>query len=273
MRLAAALTLSLSLVTGCAKGQSHEQHGYPGPVSSTPKTSAVAPAINFPSSLAGEAQGYIAMPAGAGKKPALIVIPEWWGVNDWVRQQTDRFATQGYVALAVDLYRGHVASTPDEAHELMRALPEDRANADLKAAFDYLASRKDVDASHIGVIGWCMGGGYALALATNEPRLAASVINYGRLVTDPATIAKIHAPILGNFGAKDRGIPVEDVKAFDAALKKAGKESDIKIYDDAGHAFINPNNKEGYRAESAADAQQRIDRFLAAKLRAKIPNS
>jgi carboxymethylenebutenolidase len=99
------------------------------------------------------------------------------------------------------------------------------------------------------------------------------VINYGRLVTNPETIAKIHAPILGNFGAADRGIPVEDVRAFDNALKAAGKESDIKTYEDAGHAFMNPNNKEGYDAAAAADAQQRVDRFFAQKLRAKIPNS
>jgi carboxymethylenebutenolidase len=272
----AALALSFAVLAACARGQSHE-HSSQG--TQSPSAAAAAPAapavpeIKFPSSLAGDAMGYLALPAGAGKKPAIIVIGEWWGVNDWVREQTDRFAKQGYVALAVDLYRGRSASTPDEAHELMRALPEDRAVADLKAAFQYLASRPDVDAKHIGAIGWCMGGGYSLALATNEPRLAADVINYGRLVTDPATLAKIHAPILGNFGSKDRGIPVTDVQAFEAALKKLGKEVDIKIYPDAGHAFMNPNNKDGYRAADAADAQQRIDRFFAAKLRANIPNS
>jgi carboxymethylenebutenolidase len=265
----AALALSLLVLASCAKGQSHEHTGYPGPNTAP----AAAPAVKFPSALAGEGSGYIALPAGAGKKPAIIVVPEWWGVNDWVREQTDRLAKQGYVAIAVDLYRGHTATTPDEAHELMRALPEDRANADLKAAFAYLASRSDVDASRIGVIGWCMGGGYALALATNEPRLAAASINYGRLVTDPATIAKIHAPILGNFGGKDRGISADDVKAFDAALKAAGKEADIKMYPQSGHGFMNPNNKEGYNAADAADAQQRVDRFFAAKLHAKMPNS
>lgn len=284
MRLAT-LAVSLVLVTACVNGQTHEHTGYPAPQpetkpavsapqsTSNPPSAPTIPAIHFKSSLAGEAQGYIAAPATSGKKPAILVIPEWWGLDDWIRQQTDRFAKQGYVALAVDLYRGRVAKTPDEAHELMRALPEDRAIADLKAAFEYLASRSDVDASRIGAIGWCMGGGYALALAVNEPRLAADVINYGRLVTDPASIAKIKAPILGNFGGKDRGIPVADVNAFADALKKAGKEADLKIYPDAGHAFMNPNNKEGYRADDAADAWQRIDRFFAAKLRAKIPNS
>ena len=149
----------------------------------------------------------------------------------------------------------------------MRGLPEDRANADLKAGFDYLASRADIDAAHIGSIGWCMGGGYSLNLALAEPRLAACVVNYGHLITDPASIAKLKAPILGNFGALDHGIPPEDVKAFGDALQKAGKTADIKVYGDAGHGFMNPNNKSGYAKESAADAWRRIDAFLAKNLR------
>ena len=220
------------------------------------------PRVSYPS-LAGNASAYLATPhASRGRKPAIIVIHEWWGLNDWVRQQTDRFASQGYVALAVDLYRGKVASDTETAHELSRALPEDRALADLKGAFDYLARRNDVDPSRIAVIGWCMGGGYSLGLTTAEPRLAASVINYGRLVTDPATIAKIRTPILGNFGALDKGIPPADVQAFAQALHAAGKSADIKIYPDAGHAFINPNNTSGYVAADAADANARIDRFF-----------
>ncbi len=118
-----------------------------------------------------------------------------------------------------------------------------------------------------------MGGGYALALTTNEPRLAASVINYGRLVTDPKTITKINTQILGNFGEADRGIPAADVKKFGAELTKYGKLGDLKVYPGAGHAFMNPNNKEGYNAEAAADAWRRIDSFFDSKLRVKIPNS
>ena len=221
----------------------------------------------------GDASGYRATPAGAGRHPAIIVIQEWWGINDWVREQADRFAKQGYVALAVDLYRGKTATTADEAHELMRGLPEDRALADLEAGFNYLAARKDVDAKHIGVIGWCMGGGYALMLAAAEPRLAAGVINYGHLMTDPKTISSIKVPLLGNFGADDRGIPAADVRAFESSLKKAGKWADFKVYDGAGHAFMNPNNKSGYVPAAASDAWQRIDRFFAERLHAKIPNS
>jgi len=222
-----------------------------------------------------EARGFLALPpAGAeAKKPAIIVIQEWWGVDDWVKQQAARFANQGYVALAPDLYRGRVAKSPEEAHELMRGMPEDRAMADLKVAVDYLSSRPDVDPNRIGVIGWCMGGGYALAQAVADPRLKATVINYGRLVTDPNAITKINAPILGNFGGADRGIPPEDVKKFGGELTKYGKLGDIKIYDGAGHAFMNPNNKEGYDAAAAQDAWGRIDRFFDRTLRARISNS
>lgn len=219
------------------------------------------------------ASGYLAAPGTAGRKPGVIVIQEWWGLNDWVKQQADRLADQGYVALAVDLYRGHSTANPDEAHELMRGMPEDRAIGDLKAGVDFLAQRPDVDPNLIGSIGWCMGGGYSLALATNDPRVHATVMNYGRLVTNPDTIAKLNGPLLGNFGGKDRGIPAADVKAFGAALTKMGKLGDIKIYDDAGHAFMNPNNTEGYNATAADDAQSRIDAFFERNLRAKIPNS
>ena len=207
--------------------------------------------------------GFLARPEGGGKNPAIIVIHEWWGLNDWVKQQTQDFAGRGYVALAVDLYRGKTGTTPDEAHILMRGLPDDRGLRDLEAAFSYLASRPDVNMNKIGSIGWCMGGGWSIKLAENQPKLAAFVVNYGSLPTDPAIIAKIRAPMLGNFGADDRGIPPESVRAFEGAMKSAGKTEDIKIYDGAGHAFQNPDNREGYRPEATKDADQRIDAFFA----------
>jgi carboxymethylenebutenolidase len=206
--------------------------------------------------------GYLALPEGGGQHPAIIVIHEWWGLNDWVKEQAQKYAGQGYVALAVDLYRGKVAATPDDAHILMRGLADDRGLRDLEAAFAYLSSRPDVDASRIGAVGWCMGGGWSIKLAEDQPKLAACVVNYGALPSDPAIIAKIHAPVLGNFGADDQGIPASDVRAFEAAMKAAGKPADIKIYDGAGHAFQNPNNKQGFRPEAAADAAQRINAFF-----------
>src|SRR5437588_2604179 len=171
--------------------------------------------------------GELYTPAGKGPFPALIVIHEWWGLNDWVKEQAQKLSEQGYVTLAIDLYRGKVATTPEEAHEIMRGVPEDRANRDLEAGFQYLASEPDVKKDRIGVIGWCMGGGYALDLALEEPKLAADVINYGHLVNDPNEIKKINAPILGLFGAQDRGITPGDVKKFGDELDKLGKKGDI----------------------------------------------
>jgi carboxymethylenebutenolidase len=208
------------------------------------------------------ASGYLATPGTKWRHPALVVIHEWWGLNDWVREQARDYAEQGYVALAVDLYRGKSATTPDEAHELMRGLPQDRAVRDMDAAFHYLAARPDVKPGKIGSIGWCMGGGLSLQLAVHEPKLAACIVNYGAMPTDPADIAKIPAPVLGNFGALDRGISPDAVHAFEAAMKAAGKPIDVKIYDGAGHGFQNPTNKDGYRPDATKDAHARILAFL-----------
>jgi len=212
-------------------------------------------------------QGVLYTPAGSGPFPALVVIHEWWGLNDWVKDQASKLADEGYVALAVDLYRGKVASTPEMAHEIMRGVPGDRAKRDLHAAVEFLKSQANVKKDRIGSIGWCMGGGYALDVALEEPDLAATVINYGHLATDSEALKKVNAPILGSFGAQDRGITPDDVHKFEQALKQLGKKVEIKIYDDAGHAFENPNNKDGYRAADAADAWQRTVAFLAATLR------
>jgi carboxymethylenebutenolidase len=212
-------------------------------------------------------KGVMYTPAGKGPFPALIVIHEWYGLNDWVKQQASQLADQGYVTLAIDLYRGKVAANGDEAHELMRGLPEDRAARDLVVAFNYLASQKNVKPNKIGSIGWCMGGGYSLAAALNEPKLAAAVINYGRLATDPAALAKINAPILGIFGGQDRGIPVDSVKAFEEQMKKLGKKVEVHIYPDAGHAFENENNKGGYREADAKDARAKTLAFLQQNLK------
>jgi len=212
-------------------------------------------------------RGILYTPDGKGPFPGIIVIHEWWGLNDWVKEQASKLADQGCVALAIDLYRGKVATTSDEAHEIMRGVPEDRAKRDLHAAFQYLQSHPNVKKDRIGAIGWCMGGGYSLDVARREPTLAADVINYGHLATDPEALKKINAPILGLFGAQDRGIPPEDVKKFGQQMDQLGKKIDITIYPDAGHAFENQNNKGGYRANDAADAWNKTVNFLASTLK------
>ena len=223
----------------------------------TPKTQTV----EFPSGKE-KASGFLAVPDKPGQYPGLIVVHEWWGLNDWVKEQTEKLAEQGYVVLAVDLYRGKTAADPSEAHELMRGLPQDRAIRDMQAAYDYLAARKDVKPGRIASIGWCMGGGLALQLAIHQPRLAAVVVNYGALPTDPNDIQQIGAAVLGNFGADDKGITPADVQAFEKTMKGLNRRIDVKIYPGAGHAFENPNNTGGYRPEAAADAWKRTLAFL-----------
>jgi carboxymethylenebutenolidase len=212
-------------------------------------------------------QGILYTPAGKGPFPAIIVIHEYWGLNDWVKDEASKLSEEGYVALAIDLYRGRVATTPDVAHEIMRGVPEDRAKRDLNAAFEFLASQPNIKKDRIGAIGWCMGGGYSLDVALQEPTLAADVINYGHLATDPDALKKINAPILGTFGAQDHGITPDDVHKFEAQMKQLGKQVDIKIYDDAGHAFQNPDDKTKYRPADTADAWKRIVAFFAATLK------
>ena len=205
---------------------------------------------------------YFNLPSGDGPFPALIIIHEWWGLNDWIRYNADAFANKGYAALAIDLYRGKSTKNSDEAHELMRGLPPDRVAKDLQAAYSFLQNNPKVDKSGIGVIGWCMGGGYALQAATILAKLKAAVMNYGSLISDPANIKKIRCPLLGIFGETDRGIPVMDVQNFEKTLKDSKKESKIIIYRNVGHAFMNPNNKEGYNAEITERAWRETFAFL-----------
>jgi carboxymethylenebutenolidase len=211
-------------------------------------------------------QGILNTPDGKGPFPAIIVIHEWWGLSDWVKEQASKLSDQGYVTLAVDLYRGKVATTAEVAHELMNGLPEDRAKRDLHAAFEYLASQSNVKKDRIGSIGWCMGGGYALDVALQEPTLRAVVVNYGRLVTDPQSLKQINASVLGLFGAHDQGI-TPSVPKFESNLKELGKNVDVTIYPDAGHGFENPINKDNYRPDDTADAWKRTVKFFAATLK------
>jgi carboxymethylenebutenolidase len=209
---------------------------------------------------------YFSLPPGDGPFPALIVIHEWWGLNDWIRYNADAFANKGYAALAIDLYRGKSTKNSDEAHELMRGLPPDRVTKDIQTAYSFLQNNPKVDKNRIGVIGWCMGGGYALQAATTLPKLKAVVMNYGSLLSNPENVKKISCPLLGIFGETDRGIPIMDVQNFKTALKESKKESEIIIYRNVGHAFMNPNNKDGYNHEITERAWREIFAFLEKQL-------
>ena len=212
-------------------------------------------------------RAYLVRPDAPEPGPALILVHEWWGLNEQIKGEARKFAEQGFVALAPDLYRSSATADPSVAHELMRGMPQDRAVRDLRAAFNYLAARSDVKKDKIASVGWCMGGGLSLQLAVNEPRLAVVVVYYGSMPTDSDAIEKIMAPVLGNFGAEDRGISVDSVRAFERAMKAAGKSTDIKIYPGAGHAFQNSSNKLSYHQTAAEDAWKRTLEFLNRQLK------
>jgi carboxymethylenebutenolidase len=210
-------------------------------------------------------RGYLARPVGE-PRAGLIVIHEWWGLNDNIRDMSNRLAAEGYVALAVDLYDGKVAADSEEARALMAAAMDDpqRLDEQLRSAFYWL--RADGGVSNIGSIGWCFGGALSLRTAMLLPEeLDAAVIYYGRVVTESARLAPLMMPILGIFGGEDRGIPVESVLAFETALQALGKTAEIVIYPHADHAFANPSGTR-YAPEPAADAWRRTLEFLAEHL-------
>ena len=144
-----------------------------------------------------EIKGFLAEPSGKGPFPGIVVIQEWWGLNDWIKENAKRLAEQGYVALAPDLYRGKATTNPNVARQLLGGLPRDRALRDLKAAVKTLASRANVDKERLGSIGWCMGGGYSLQLALHDPRVKACAMCYGPVVTDPDKLKPLKATVLG----------------------------------------------------------------------------
>lgn len=207
-------------------------------------------------------RGYLARPKDAkGPLPGLIVIHEWWGLNDNVRAMTRRLAGEGYQALAVDLFGGSVADNPDAAMKQVNAVMLNRGPAgdNLKAAYAFLEGQ---GAKKVGAIGWCFGGGWALGTAMLLPdKIDATVIYYGRVETDKEQLAPVKSPILGLFGGKDKGIPVEGVRAFEKALKELGKPAEIHIYENADHAFANASGG-NYDPEAAKDAWSRTTAFL-----------
>ncbi len=199
--------------------------------------------------------GYLAKPAGGGADlPGIIVIQEWWGLNDNIRSMARQLAAQGYTALAVDLYQGQVASDPETARSLMSESMgrEAELEQNLRQAYAYLTDQ--AAAPRVGVIGWCFGGGWSLRTALMLPgEVDGAVIYYGHLITDPERLAALDAPLLGIFGAEDGGIPIESVREFEVALHDLGKDAHVVVYDGAEHAFANPSGTR-YDAGAAEDA-------------------
>jgi carboxymethylenebutenolidase len=212
--------------------------------------------------------GYLAYPAAAeGGLPAVLVFHEWWGLNDNIRAMADQLAGQGYVALAADLYGGQVAAQPEAARALMEQALKDRdaMGQNLRQANAYL--KEQVKATRVGTIVWCFGGSMSLNAALLAPdQVDATIIYYGFVSGDAEQLKPLQAPVLGLFGGADDGIPLDTVRAFEAALKGLGKPVTIHVYDGAGHAFANPSGK-NYQAAAAADAWQKSLAFLAEHLK------
>ena len=194
--------------------------------------------------------------------PAVIVIHEWWGLNDNVRAMADRLAAEGYIVLAVDLYGGDVATTPDEARRRMSRVVEnqDRASENIRQAYEFVSTT--AGAPRIASLGWCFGGGWSLTTAMLFPdELDAAVIYYGQVTADEDALRPLNMPLLGLFGGADQGIPVASVNAFKDALGHLRKDHEVYIYPDAEHAFANPTGT-AYKQDAAEDAWQKTLTFL-----------
>ncbi|MDP6674575.1 MAG: dienelactone hydrolase family protein [Gammaproteobacteria bacterium] len=212
-------------------------------------------------------RGWLARPDKANNDlPALIVIHEWWGLNDNIRRAAERLAGEGYVALAVDLHQGNTAETPKDAMKMGRALSnnKDVALANLKDAIAYLKSANGV--SRIGVIGWCQGGRWSMLTALNNPaEIDATVVYYGRVPDDKTELEVLDMPVLGIFAGDDFIVPPKMAYRFAASMEDLKKDLEFYMYRAAAHAFANPSGLE-YNPEAAADAWQRTTDFLARNL-------
>ncbi len=211
-------------------------------------------------------KGYLSLPKNAkAPMPAVIVIHEWWGLNENVMHWADRVAAEGYAAVAVDLYGGTVAKDADTAMAAMRKVDDAAAVKTMLAALDFAKKDPRVQATKTACIGWCFGGGMSLKLALASPDLSACVMYYGHPVDDPKQLEMLKAPLLGIFGTQDKSIPPDVVKKFDEALTAAKRDHKILSYD-APHAFANPSNP-SYDEKNAGAAWVEASAFLAAHLK------
>lgn len=204
--------------------------------------------------------GYLALPAN-GNGAAVIVIQEWWGLVPHIKDVADRFAAQGYVALAPDLYHGETTTSPDKAGKMMMALRIDEAEKELAGTVQFLANHDAVNAKKIGTVGFCMGGMLSLYAASKNPQVNACVIFYGIFPNIEPDLPNLQAPVLGLYAEKDAFVTPDTVKALEAKLNELGKENEMIIYPDVDHAFFNDTRPEVYHKEDAEDAWQRVLNF------------
>lgn len=212
-------------------------------------------------------RGYLTKPTGTAKPgPAIVMVHEWWGINDNIKAMADRYAGEGYSVLAVDLFGGQVAATPDAAMKLYQAGMSNIAAGErnVAAAVSYLRAN---GATSVGSVGYCFGGHWSLRTGlAGGAQVNAVVIYYGAPITDAPSLSRLKAPVLGLFGGKDTGIPVDSVRAMEAQMKKAGRSVSIHVYPGAGHAFANPSGQ-SYDKATADDAWTRTLAFFKANLK------
>ena len=208
-------------------------------------------------------EGYLAKPTTDGNYPGIIMIHEWWGLNDNIKEMADKLASHGYVVLAVDLYEGQVATTSDQARELVTSFDQERGLQNMHSAHSFLVENYSID--KVGSIGWCFGGAQSLNLSLNH-EMDATIIYYGRLVTEPDQLTSINWPVLGIFAELDNGIPVETVNDFESSLNELEISNQIHIYPGVDHAFANPSG-ERYAPNESKDAWNRTISFLKTTLK------
>ena len=217
------------------------------------------------SSNGGQTNGYLAAPKTV-QGPGVVVIQEWWGLVDHIKDVCDRFAAEGFVALAPDFYHGEIAKSPDEAGKMMMALRIDEAEKDLKGAIDYLLAHAATSSSKVGTVGFCMGGALSLYAATKNDNVGACVVFYGGHPNVKPDLANLKSPVLGIYGERDRSVSPSVVHELERKLKELGKSFEYHIYPDADHAFFNDTRPTVYNAEAAADAWTRTVEFLRSHL-------
>ncbi|NND86290.1 MAG: dienelactone hydrolase family protein, partial [Nitrosopumilus sp.] len=212
----------------------------------------------------GNAFGYLAKPVSNGEYPGIIMIHEWWGLNGNIKEMADKLASHGYVVLAVDLYDGKVATTSEQARQLITQHDAKKGLDNMNAAISFL--NENYPTEKIGSIGWCFGGGQSLNLGIENDAMDATVIYYGSLVTDADKLSEIDWPVLGIFGELDQGIPVETVNKFEDMLNELEIPNEIHIYPGVNHAFANPSG-ERYAPSESKDAWSKTISFLDSNLK------
>ena len=214
----------------------------------------------------GRANGYLAVPK-SGSGPGVVVIQEWWGLVDHIKDVCDRFAAEGFVALAPDVYHGQTTKAPDEAGKLMMALRIKQAEKDLAGAISYLLAHQSTTGNKVGIVGFCMGGALSLYVATKNSSVGACVVFYGVHPNVKPDLPNLQAPVLGIYAERDTFAPPASVHELEEKLRTLGKSIETHIYPGTDHAFFNDTRPEVYNAAAAADAWAKTVAFLTKNLR------